>query len=457
MTFNQAKTLLKQHGQEHLLAFWPKLNATQRAKLLEQIAGLDFSLVNKMRALLKTRAPFMQPADVLEHTPRQRVKAVAVGEAALKKGEVGVILVAGGQGTRLGFDAHKGAYPIGPLTDASLFFYHARHILAMSRRYGKPIPFYIMTSDGNDAATRAHFKAKNYFGLPRKDVFFFTQGTWPALTPEGEIILDAPSNIFAGPDGHGGTLSALKNSGALADMTKRKLTTLFYFQVDNPMVEVADPAFIGAHLQAKADYSLKLCKKRDPDEGLGVVVNRGKHFEMIEYTELTKEQKNQRTPDKELYFKYGSVAIHAFALAFLKKQTQVFMPLHLANKKIPFVDARGASQDPAQPNGYKFEKFIFDLLPHAKNVLNFAFDRNEEFSPVKNAEGNDSPETCRRDLSAKAARMLIEAGFKIPLDAKGCPLQLIELDPCFALTPAELKKRLTAQPDTSKPLLFTLP
>ncbi|MCL1888331.1 MAG: UDPGP type 1 family protein, partial [Kiritimatiellaeota bacterium] len=391
MTLDDAKKLLEQHKQAHLLKFWGALGGPQRAGLLAQIATLDFKAIARMQKLLAAKpaakpAP-MAPASVLEFSPAQRKKAVAAGEAALAKGEVGVILVAGGQGSRLGISIPKGAMEIGPVSEVSLFWYHARRVLAMSRRCGKPVPFYIMTSETNDADTRAFFERHNFFGLPAKDVFFFKQGMWPALTPEGKIILKAPAQIFMSPDGHGGTLSALKASGALDDMRKRGLSTLFYFQVDNPLVEVADPAFIGAHLLAGADYSLKLCAKRDADEGLGVVVKRAGKHEMVEYTELTDAQKNQRTPKGGLYFKYGSVAIHVFSLAFLRKQARTPMPLHLAHKKITCVDAKGVSQEPGKPNGYKFEKFIFDLLPHAKKVVNLAFDRRDEFSPVKNAAG----------------------------------------------------------------------
>lgn len=460
MTYEQAKLLLEQNAQGHLLKFWPALSPNQQAALLAQIAALDFASISRMQTLLDTLSTVATeepvadpvPPEVLELDAAQRAEAAVAGEAALQAGQVGILLVAGGQGSRLGFDGPKGAYPVGPVSNAPLFFFHARKIRALSQRYSAPIPFYIMTSEMNDADTRACFAANGFFGLPKEDVFFFKQGMWPALTPQGKIILDTPSHIFMSPDGHGGTLSALDASGALADMRKRGLTTLFYFQVDNPLVDIADPAFIGVHLQAGAEFSLKLCKKRDPDEGLGVVVKRGRRFEMVEYTELTPEQKNRRTEDGELYFKYGSVAIHLFSLAFLVEQAKTPMPLHRAHKKIPFCDDAGATVTPDKNNGFKFEKFIFDLLPHAKQVVNLAFDRRDEFSPVKNAKGEDSPETCKRDMSAKTARMLIAAGFEIPLDADGYPSQPIEIDPCFALTPRDLKARLAAAPDPAQPI-----
>jgi len=457
MTYAKAESELIRHGQAHLLRFWERLNEAQRGALLAQIASLDFAGIGRMRALLASResagAPVEPvPADVVELDAPARERAARRGASELRAGRVGVVLVAGGQGTRLGFDGPKGAFPIGPVSQAVLFHFHARKVLALSRRHGVRVPLYVMTSDTNDAATRACFEAHDCFGLPRADLFFFQQGMWPALDPLGRIILDAPGHIFMSPDGHGGTLSALAASGALADMERRGLAVLFYFQVDNPMVEVADPAFLGAHLEQEADISIKVCAKRDPLEGVGVVVTRNGRCEMVEYTELTDAQKQRRTPSGELYFKYGSVAIHLFSLPFLKREAHRDLPLHVAHKKIPVCDADGRVTAPAAPNGYKFEKFIFDVLPDARRVVNLAFDRREEFSPVKNASGADSPESCRRDLSAKWSRWLAAVGVAVPADDAGFPLVPVEIDPCFALDPADLKARLKSRPDVTKPI-----
>ena len=409
MTYDQAKALLERHNQGQVLRFWERLKPPAKQALLAQVAALDFASIGRMQAMLKSRgspmsAAEMRPARVVELDAVARARAVARGEAELHAGRVGVLLVAGGQGSRLGFDGPKGAFPIGPVSDAVLFHFHARKVLALGRRYGASIPFYILVSDTNHAATRACFESRDWFGLNPKQVCFFEQGMWPALDAEGKIILDSPGHIFLSPDGHGGTLSALAASRALADMERRRLSTVFYFQVDNPLVEVADPAFLGQHLLEKADISIKVCAKRDPLEGLGVVIERDGHCEMVEYSELTEEQKNRRTADGELFFRYGSVAIHLFALPFLKQQALADLPLHVAHKKIPVCADDGTVATPAKPNGFKFEKFVFDVLPAAKRVVNLAFDRREEFSPVKNAVGADSPATTRRDLSAKWAR-----------------------------------------------------
>lgn len=442
MTYEQAMALLKKNGQEQVLRFWKKLSAKERKALLAQIESIDFKEVARCQAMLpgsgvaaetvKKGRPTAPKVAELKGTALK--KAVAAGERELAAGHVGVLLVAGGQGSRLGFDGPKGAYSIGPVTGASLFYFHARKVLAMSIRYATRIPFYVMTSAANYDATVQHFEENEYFGLNADDVVFFRQGMWPGMTADGKIILDAPGHVFMSPDGHGGMISALKANGCFADMKKRGVTTLFYFQVDNPMVEVADPAFIGLHTLEESDYSLKLCAKRDPNEGLGMVVKRDGHFDMIEYTEMTDEMNNRRTKSGDLYFKFGSPAIHVFSRVFLERLAAKDMPLHLAHKKIATVDEKGTVVKASEPNGYKFEKFIFDALPEAKGVTCFAFDRHEEFSPVKNAEGKDSPATCKADLQAKWRHQLAKAGISVSESVA------VELDPVYALDAAEIAK-----------------
>ncbi len=450
MNIEEAKLILKQSGQEHVLSFWDKLTAEQQSGLLAQISELDFKSITRMQAMLELdaakgasegqRGEPVAPK-VMELSDDDRVAAVNAGEEELRAGTVGVLVVAGGQGSRLGYDGPKGAYAIGPVSNASLFYFHVRKVLALSKKYGVSIPLYIMTSDVNDAATKSHFEKHTYFGVNPDDVIFFKQGMWPALDRDGKIMMDRPDHIFMSPDGHGGTLSALDKCGCLADMEQRGIKTIFFFQVDNPLVEIADPAFIGVHVSEQADLSIKLCAKRSPMERVGVVVQRDDHFEMVEYTELTDEQAHQLDDDGELYFKYGSVAIHVFSFDFLKAEALRDMPLHIAIKKIPYCDADGNLVQPKEPNGCKFEKFIFDVLPDANKIVNLAFERAEEFSPVKNAEGVDSPATCRHDLQLKWMRWFKEIGVEIPVDESGAPLFPLEIDPVYALNAADLKAR----------------
>ena len=436
MNYAEAEKMLKSCGQEHVLAYWKKLGKAERAALLEQIAKIEPKSVKYCQQALQKGGDAIDSSKgkapkVAELKGAVLKKAVAAGEKELAAGRVAALLVAGGQGSRLGYDGPKGCYSIGPITGAPLFYFHARKILARSIRYGASIPFYVMTSEANDEATQKCFEENDYFGLNPKDVFFFTQGMWPGMTKEGRIILDRPDHIFMSPDGHGGLLAALKRSGALADMKKRGIRSVFFFQVDNPLVEIADPAFIGYHVMQKSEYSLKLCAKRDPFEKVGMPMQFGKTFRMVEYTEMTKEQ-CLRKQNGKLYFLYGSPAIHVFDRAFLEREASKQMPLHLAFKKIPMVE-NGKVVKPTEPNGYKFEKFIFDILPNAKRAAFLAFDQKDEFSPVKNAEGNDSPATCKQDLQAKWARWFAELGIKVPKEVP------IEIDPVYAVDAEDLK------------------
>ena len=439
MNYSQALEMLRSCGQEHVLDGWKGLGEKARRALLAQVEKIDPASVRRCQKALVTGGAVADSSK--GRAPKVAVlkgaalgRAVAAGERELKAGRVAALLVAGGQGSRLGYDGPKGCYSIGPVTGAPLFYFHARKILARSRRYGAPIPFYVMTSEANNAATVACFKENGYFGLDPKDVFFFTQGMWPGMTKDGKIILDAPGHVFMSPDGHGGLLAALKRSGALDDMKRRGIRSVFFFQVDNPLVEVADPAFVGYHVMNKSAYSLKLCAKRDPKEKVGMPMQFGKSFRMVEYTEMTDEQCNRRAKDGSLYFLYGSPAIHVFDRAFLAREAAKAMPLHLAFKKIPTL-VGGKVVKPSEPNGYKFEKFIFDILPNAPRAAFLAFDQKDEFSPLKNATGADSPETCKADLRAKWVRALAEAGVSVP---PGLPL---EIDPAYALDAADVKSR----------------
>jgi UDP-N-acetylglucosamine/UDP-N-acetylgalactosamine diphosphorylase len=449
LSYDEAKHTLEQNGQEHVLRFWNQLNEQEHEALLEQLAALDFDSIARMKTMLAARDedglpfdPSTKPAPVVEPTDADVTQYRPLGEEQLRAGQVGVILVAGGQGSRLGFDGPKGAYGVAPITNATLFEIHSRKILNMERRYGTTIPFYIMTSDVNDAATRAFFTEHDHFGLDAAHVKFFTQGMWPVLDPDGRIIMDQPGHLFMSPDGHGGTLTALQRTGMLADMAERGVETLFFFQVDNPLVEIADPLFIGLHAANHADISIKVCTKRNASEGLGIVATCGGKCMIIEYSDMPDDQQEALAPDGRLKFLYGSVAIHAFDRTFLEQEASAALPLHIAHKKVPYCAEDGSTIRPEEPNAYKFEKFIFDVIPDAASALNVAFDRAEEFSPLKNAEGSDSPVTVARDLTLKHARWLEAAGIAVPRDEAGLPTVRVEIDPCYANSAEELAERL---------------
>ena len=280
---------LKRHGQAHLVRWWDELDAASRARLAAEIAAIDFERLDRLIAELVLAQPVaaaapeeVLPVDVvrLPKTDGERVlwvRASGIGADALAAGEVAVILVAGGSGTRLGFEGPKGTFPIGPVSSASLFQIHAEKIVALGRRYGRSIPLYIMTSPENHEATIAFFDQHDRFGLEK--LRFFTQGQMPAMDRStGRILLAAKDRLALSPDGHGGTLAALaarpdgREASCLDEMREQGVKTLFYFQVDNPLVRIAEPAFIGLHLEAGAEISFKVVERQTPDEKLGVVV-----------------------------------------------------------------------------------------------------------------------------------------------------------------------------------------
>lgn len=380
-------------------------------------------------------------------------KAALKGEKLLEDGQVGVVIVAGGQGSRLGFNGPKGVFPIGAVTGSSLFYFHARKVLSIGRKYGKPVPLLIMTSPENDAATRAHFEGNKHFGLNPEHVRFFTQGQMPAVDrATGQPLFSNKANLALSPDGHGGALYALSrredqdSQSALEWAERFGVKTLFYFQVDNPLVKIADPAFLGLHAQAVAEVSFKVVSKQDPAEKVGVVCQTpdGRKL-VIEYSDLPAHLAEAREPSGELAFRAGSIAVHIFQTEFLKRLAtgSTRLPFHKAIKKVAFWDPQtGQSHDPVSPNAVKFEAFIFDTLPLAERSLIVETDRREEFEPLKNASGPDSPATVRAAMTRIAANQLAEAGVQVPVDNRGQPIYAIELDPGFLVDQTHLIARL---------------
>jgi UDP-N-acetylglucosamine/UDP-N-acetylgalactosamine diphosphorylase len=277
-----------------------------------------------------------------------------------------------------------------------------------------------MTSPATDAETRDFFARRRHFGLAERDVFFFAQGTVPSFDFDDRLILAEAGRIAENPDGHGGCLTALLRSGALDDMERRGISTLFYHQVDNPLVRMADPVFLGFHARSAAEVSCKVVRKSDPEEKVGIVARVDGVPGVVEYTELDDERRHARDARGELVYWAGNVAIHVFETAFVRRlalEAGRWLPLHASLKKIPCVDAQGRPREPGEPNGRKLERFVFDALPAAKSVCVVEAERSAEFSPVKNASGADSPESARRDLVAQYAAWLAAGGLEVPRGA----------------------------------------
>ena len=439
---------LRRFGQEHVLTHWASCDASLRASLEAQIAAID---LEQIAGLYATRNGGTHLPDATHIAPIPTVSAatieeetVRLGEVALRNGEVAVLLVAGGQGSRLGFDKPKGMYPIGPVSNCTLFQILADKVFALGRRYGKPVPFLIMTSPATHVETEAYFRGHNYLGLLKENVFFFQQGTMPAVEiATGRLLFVKPGVLFTSPSGHGGTLTALSESSLLDEMAGRGVRHIFYAQVDNPLVKIADPAFLGAHIAARSEASSKAIAKAYPEERMGVLALIDGRCGIIEYFDMPSELKHDTDATGRLVHRAGSPAIHLFAVDFLKRITQgeTRLPYHIARKKVNCVDASGQSYAPTTENALKFEMFVFDALPMAERWLVVESPRQEEFSPVKNAEGIDSPATARQAMSNLAGTWLERAGVAVPRDDAGNATVSLEISPRFALDAAEFAAR----------------
>ncbi|CAG0926826.1 partial UDP-N-acetylglucosamine/UDP-N-acetylgalactosamine diphosphorylase, partial [Planctomycetaceae bacterium] len=430
----------------------PRLDETQRAQLAQQIAGLDFSRLAEMKAaitlLQKPPSRALSPAPVVELADRNfpyrlgvDAAALDAGAQALREGKVACLLVAGGQGTRLGFAGPKGCYPLLPLSQMTLFEIFARKLQRVGRRYGRVLPLYIMVSRQNEAQTREFFQANRFWGLDASRVRFFAQGEMPSLDAAGKLVLESQGALFMGPDGHGGVLSALRNSGCLEEMAKSGISTISYFQVDNAQAPVADEAFLGLHLTRQADVSLKVVRKEDPAERVGIFCQDHGVPQIVEYTEFSEAQSRERGQDGGLAYWAGSIAVHAFSVAFLLDLAKrgIDLPLHAAHKKVATLDEKGNPVEPKTPNVYRFERFIFDTLPLAKRVSALEVPREEQFLPLKNADGPFGPEGVRESMQHYWRKALAAAGLPAAPDAP----PVIEVDPALCENARELIEHLS--------------
>jgi UDP-N-acetylglucosamine/UDP-N-acetylgalactosamine diphosphorylase len=448
-------------AQEHVMRFFEELSADQKEALSEQLDQLDFSKIPqwiekyvKNNGLLAIPDHF-EPAPSYPVNPKtdeqaeKYVKAIALGEDLVQQGKVAGFVVAGGQGSRLGFDGPKGNYPISPVKNKTLFRLFAENLLSASQKYGAAIPWYIMTSPLNHRTTIEIFESADYYGLGKDNVFIFQQGTLPNFDFDGNILMAGKDTIATSPDGHGGSLKALYKSGAIADMNKRGIKHISYWQVDNPLIYLIDPLFIGLHVMDKAEMSSKALVKAGPLEKVGNFCQVDGKITVIEYSDLPDEVAHRKNPDGSLAFELGSIGIHMIDVSFvekLNKDGDFALPFHRAVKKISHIDASGNSVEPAEPNGVKLETFVFDALPLAKHSIVLQTLRENEFAPVKNATGTDSAEVTHQMMINRAAAWLEEARVKVPRKPDGTPDCTLEIAPSFALTPEDLKAKLDQVP-----------
>lgn len=449
MELDKLREKLTSIGQGTLLRFFDRLDPAGQKHLMRQIDALDLDHIALLVDQQVKNKPHLdlpkdiQPAKAYPRQPGAEYRelyqrAEQRGQELLRQGKVGAFLVAGGQGTRLGYDGPKGEFPVTPIKNKPLFQVFAEQLTAWSQDAGRVIPWYIMTSDLNDGPTRAFFQKHENFGYDPAAIYFFEQGMMPAFSFDGRMLLAEKSSLALSPDGHGGSLRALSRSGALADMKQRGIEHLSYFQVDNPLVHCIDPLFLGLHDLTGSEMSSKTIPKADALEKVGNFVIADGVLQVIEYSDLPESLAKQTHADGSLRFNAGSIAIHALKVDFIERLNEggrLQLPWHRAEKKVSYVDGDGRPVKPEQPNAIKLEQFVFDAIPLAKNPMVYTTDRAEEFSPVKNAQGNDSPQTSRRDQIRRAVRWLNEAGSKADEQA------IVEISPLYASTAGQLRKR----------------
>ncbi|MBS0630835.1 MAG: UDPGP type 1 family protein [Verrucomicrobia bacterium] len=434
-------------GQGQVFAYFDKLSAEGQKALLAQAAEIDLAEIERLnRTLVAAGAATGVNLEGLAPAPYERrpenggdaarwAAAKQAGEAALRAGRVAAFTVAGGQGTRLGYDGPKGTFAVTPLKQKPLFQVFAEKILAAGKRYGKPLHWFIMTSHANHEATEAFFAEHKYFGLDRGHVHFFRQGRMPAVGFDGKILLEAKDALALSPDGHGGSLRALERSGALDLMQREGVDIISYFQVDNPLVRCIDPAFFGWHVLGKSEMTSKMVPKAYAEEKVGHFCTQGGRTVVVEYSDLPMAQQRETDATGALRYLAGSIAIHVLDREFVRRMAKggegVALPFHRADKKIPALDAAGNLVKPEKANGVKFEMFVFDALPFARNPVVIETRRADDFSPVKNATGLDSPQTCRDDQLRQYVRWLRAQGVAVETDATGLPKEAMEVSPLF--------------------------
>ncbi len=423
---NQARTLTSRHGQEHLLRFVNELSTDDRDILIDQILSVDFERLASLHKELVLAKAGVKVEETLEplsaqnwedFTSAEKSAMSDQGMQALRQGKVAAFLVAGGQGTRLGHAGPKGIFDIGLPSRKSLFQLQAERLASLSRQAGKAIPWYIMTSEENHADTTGFFRDHGFFGLSERDIFFFKQGEMPVVDDQGRVLLASKDRLSMGPNGNGGCFLALSQSGALDDMRKRGVEYLFFYSVDNALVRVCDPRFTGFAMRAGLPAASKAVVKAGPQEKVGVLCLRNGRPSVLEYSEMTDAMLNAKTTNGRLRFDSANIAVHLFTRSFLEKHAAASLPFHVAHKKIAYIDETGTLVVPLVPNAHKFELFMFDLFPLAEGMAALQVTREEEFAPVKNKDGVDSPTSAKAlvlDLHRKwvIASGLTEADLK---------------------------------------------
>lgn len=398
MTLEEAKKKCETAGQEHLLAYYDELTKEEQEVLLAQIEKIDITLLDLLKQDSKEVAKGkLEPlgAVTLEEIQNGKADYEKLGQEAIRAGKVGAVLLAGGQGTRLGLDKPKGMLNVGVHKKLYLFEQLTRNIMDVVNATGAWVPLFVMTSEKNNKDTVEFFKENNFFGYNEEYVFFFVQQMAPSVSYEGKIYMEEKGRISASPNGNGGWFISMVRAGLLDTVKKLGVEWLNVFSVDNVLQKIADPVFVGAVLKHNCVCGSKVVAKADPYEKVGVLCLEDGRPSIVEYYEMTEEMIHLRDKQGKLLYNYGVILNYLFSVATLEKIMNENLPTHIVEKKIPYMDAEGNQIKPDKPNGYKFETLVLDMIHKMENCLSFEVEREKEFAPIKNATGVDSLESAR--------------------------------------------------------------
>lgn len=403
MNFEEAKIMLEEHGQQHLLKFYDESSDKEKSDLLKQIENLDFSVLESLKPenISFARERQIEPlteAVTIEDAEKNADEYTGIGLEQLKQGKVAMVLLAGGQGTRLGFDKPKGMFNIGVSKELYIFECLINNMLDVVKQAGCWIPLLIMTSEKNNTDTVSFFNEHNFFGYNPDYVHFFVQDMAVSVDFDGKIYLESKSRLSLSPNGNGGWFSSIVKSGLLDKIKADGAEWLNVFSVDNVLQRMADPKFIGAVISTGCQSGSKVVSKANPQERVGAMCLENGMPSIVEYYELTDEMANQRLENGELAYRFGVTLNYLFRLDKLEEINNKKLPVHIVEKKIPYIDENGVEINPDEPNGYKFETLILDMVNMYDSCLPFEVVRRKEFAPVKNASGTDSVDTARELL-----------------------------------------------------------
>lgn len=398
MNYSEALEKLKAYNQEHILKYYDELKDYEKEELLNQIKDTDFEVISKCHEENKiNKKGTITPLSAMQikEINSRRDEFYKVGMSAIKSGRVGAVLLAGGMGTRLGSDDPKGMYNIGITKDVFIFQRIIENLMDVVNEAGTYIHLFIMTSDKNNEATVKFFKEKNYFGYDSRYITFFMQEMAPAADYNGKIYMESKHKMSTSPNGNGGWFSSMERSEALNVVRANGIEWLNVFSVDNVLQRIADPVFVGATIVTNSYVGSKVVKKASRDEKVGVMCLEDGKPSIVEYYELTEEMLDSTDENGEPSYNYGVILNYLFNVQELEIIAKESLPLHIVEKKIPYIDENCELIKPEEPNGYKFETLILDMIHLMDKCIPFEVDRSREFAPIKNKTGVDSVDTAR--------------------------------------------------------------